>query len=199
MKKKIAITGGIGSGKSTAIDFFRKKGYPVFSCDEIYKEIIIRKPFIEKIREIFPSAVQNDKIDKIELGKIVFFDERARNQLNALSHALIMSELNDKMSEVNAQYVFAEVPLLFEGEYQKEFDMVIVVMREEEERIAAIQQRDHIQIEQIKSRMAVQFDYDKLKDNPSLFGDNVYLVLNKGEIEVFENKLEEMFQKILST
>ena len=77
--------------------------------------------------------------------------------------------------------------------------MVIVVMREEEERIAAIQQRDHIQIEQIKSRMAVQFDYDKLKDNPSLFGDNVYLVLNKGEIEVFENKLEEMFQKILST
>ena len=50
MQKKIAITGGIGSGKSIALDFIRGLGYPVYSCDEIYKEVLLSKKYIEKIR-----------------------------------------------------------------------------------------------------------------------------------------------------
>ena len=193
---KIAITGGIGSGKSTALDFFRQKGYAVFSCDEIYKEIIQQKPFIDNIKTLFPSAVIKGKIDRAELGRIVFSDEIARTKLNEISHSLIMNALNEKMSKANTPYVFAEVPLLFEGEYQTQFDAVIVVMREEEERINAIQQRDRIEIEQIKSRIAAQFDYEKIKSNPLLFGDRVYIVSNNEKIEEFKNSLNEILKKI---
>ena len=62
--KKIAITGGIGSGKSTVIELIKDQGFPVFSCDEIYKEIIVSKEYIQKIQENFPTAVKNGLIDK---------------------------------------------------------------------------------------------------------------------------------------
>ena len=59
MSKKIAITGGIGSGKSTVLSFLKENGYPVFSCDEIYKQLLLDREYIEKIEKLFPSAVRS--------------------------------------------------------------------------------------------------------------------------------------------
>ena len=56
-KLKIAITGGIGSGKSTAITHIEKLGYSVFSSDEVYKEIIRSKDYIQRIYSVFPEVV----------------------------------------------------------------------------------------------------------------------------------------------
>ena len=64
MKKSIAITGGIGSGKSTLAQIITDAGYPVYSCDEIYQEIIKSEEYIQKIQAAFPTAVRNDTIDK---------------------------------------------------------------------------------------------------------------------------------------
>ena len=67
MQKKVAITGGIGSGKSTVSEIIKKSGYPVFSCDEIYGELLSDTAYIETLRTRFPSAVRNGKIDKKQL------------------------------------------------------------------------------------------------------------------------------------
>ena len=165
MVQKIAITGGIGSGKSCVLEEIKKHGYEGFSCDEIYKEVIRQKEYVEKIKDVFPSVVKNGKdgegIDRKELSRIVFQDEGALKQLNEIAHPLIMSALERKMNAAQGEYVFAEVPLLFEGNYQDIFDRVIVVLRDKKLRVEAIVRRDGVETREAELRIERQFDYEK--------------------------------------
>ena len=121
MGKRIAVSGGIGAGKSTVIKLIKDEGYSVFSCDEIYKEILLDKEYVKIINETFEGVVKNGEIDKRALANIVFNDDFARETLDALSHPRIMSRLLDKMGNCEEDLVFAEVPLLFEGGYENLF------------------------------------------------------------------------------
>ena len=112
-KLKIAITGGIGSGKSTAIAHIKELGYPVFSSDEIYRDILRSKAYIQKIRSVFPEVVKEVEIDRKALASVVFSNDQAREQLNSIAHPMIMEKLLSEMNSTNSSLVFAEVPLLF--------------------------------------------------------------------------------------
>ena len=92
-KIKVAITGGIGSGKSTVTEYIADMGYSVFSCDTIYKEIYPTDAFQQKLRAAFPSCVKNGLLDKKLLTAAVFSDDAARKTLNALTHPCILSHL----------------------------------------------------------------------------------------------------------
>ena len=64
---KFAITGGIGSGKSTVAGIIRRRGYAIFSCDEIYKELLCRKEFLNKIANEFDGVIKDDgALDKVK-------------------------------------------------------------------------------------------------------------------------------------
>ncbi len=158
--KRIAVTGGIGSGKSTVLGLLKKHGYPVFSCDEIYDALWEETGFSSELAARFPAAVFGGRLDRAALAKIVFSDSGARNALNAFTHPLIMERLLASME--GHPLSFAEVPLLFEGNYQSLFDGVIVVMREKAARIAAVQARSGLEKEEILVRMESQFGYDTL-------------------------------------
>ena len=142
--KKIAITGGIGSGKSLAGKYIKEYGYDVFSCDEIYAEMINDITYIKKIKAAFPSAVENDKINKVKLSELVFNSKEQKARLDSIAHPLIMQSLDEKMNNSKGEFVFAEVPLLFENNFQNKFDCVIVILRDLETRIASIMQRNSI-------------------------------------------------------
>jgi len=160
-----AITGGIGSGKSTVANMIAEYGFPVFSCDEIYKEIIHDKNYIREIEKVFPNAVQNGQIDRGILAKTVFSNEQALKTLNSISHPLIMNELMSRMKKVDDMFAFAEVPLLFEGGFEDLFDNVIIVMRDKDKRIEALKKRNNFSNEEIERRFNNQFDYSLLKGN----------------------------------
>lgn len=160
-----AITGGIGSGKSTVANMIAEYGFPVFSCDEIYKEIIYDKNYIREIEKVFPNAVQNGQIDRGILAKTVFSNEQALKTLNSISHPLIMNELMSRMKKVDDMFAFAEVPLLFEGGFEDLFDNVIIVMRDKEKRIQALKKRNNFSDEEIERRFNNQIDYSLLKGN----------------------------------
>ena len=161
MKKMIAITGGIGSGKSTVLHVLEEMGYAVFSCDEIYREVILSAFYIKKISEIFPECIVDGQIDRKRLAEIVFNDKEKLLLLNGLAHPLIMECLFEKMRACKNDIVFAEVPLLFEGNYEEKFDGVIVVMRNREDRIRSITLRDNISRESAINKMSMQFDYEQ--------------------------------------
>ena len=93
MNKKIAITGGIGSGKTTVVQILNEMGYTTFSCDGLYQEIIRRKSYVLEIEKRFPQAVVNGRIDRAKLAQIIFYDEGKRKELNQIAHPLIMQEL----------------------------------------------------------------------------------------------------------
>lgn len=158
--KKIAITGGIGSGKSTAIALLKAQGYPVYSCDEIYRDVIVRPAYISQIKAEFPSCVNENAIDKKALAAVIFSNPEKRKSLNQISHPFIMETLLNEMEKSSSHLVFAEVPLLFEGGFEKDFDKIIVITRKKEDRIAAIAQRDGLSKEEASARIQAQFDYD---------------------------------------
>lgn len=193
MKKKIAVTGGIGSGKSTVLREISKMGYPVFSCDEIYKEIIVSKPYIEQIRENFPQCIKEEAIDRKILSEIVFENETARGILNNIAHPLIMQRLLQQMDECSSDLVFAEVPLLFEGNYESLFDGVIVILRNIKERVEALIKRDNTSEEKIKNRIKTQFDYFSEQATLRYENCNAYTLRNDRKIE---DLTKEIFQII---
>lgn len=196
---KIAITGGIGSGKSTVAKIIKDMGYPVFSCDEIYKNIFESAGFIEQIRKSFPVAIKNEKIDKAELAKVVFSNREKREQLNRLTHPMIMDLLNKEMDKCTNEFIFAEVPLLFEGNFEDQFDKIIVVKRAFKERLTALQKRDGLNVGEILDRINAQVDYDSEEMQIRLQRTNIYQVENNGcSLEDLQEKIYKIIESFHS-
>ncbi len=153
--KKFAVTGGIGSGKTAVCGILKELGYPVFSCDEISRALWEDEAYLEALKALFPTCIKDGKPDKKLISAFVFVDWNARRRLEALSHPRIMEEL---FAQMNAHAVsFAEVPLLFEGGYEKLFDGVLVVERNEDLRISSVMARDGLSEAEVSRRISAQF------------------------------------------
>ena len=196
MSKKIAITGGIGSGKSSVVNVLREMGYPVFSCDEIYANLRESKEYLQKLSTVFPQAVVDGRLDRKRLSEIVFENPEKREVLNELSHPMIMQKLNALINERREPFVFAEVPLLFENGFEKDFDAVIVVKRNIDERINAICQRDEITENQARQRINAQFDYDDAQNQNYLQSIHAYIIKNDGAKMDLINKTKDILKKL---
>ncbi len=195
-KIHVAITGGIGSGKSLALQFLREEKYPVFSCDELYKQVITSKEYIKKIEKLFPIAITAGQIDRAKLSEIVFNDEEKRRQLNSLAHPLIMDLLLRNMKEAESDIAFAEVPLLFEGNFENLFDKVIYITREKDQRIAAILQRDGISIDEAKKRIGSQFDGESEEGQKRLKNCNTKIIFNNKSKEELKREILELISHL---
>ncbi len=179
---RIAVTGGIGSGKSSFCKWLTEEGQKVFSCDRIYGALIDYDPeFKEKILKAFPAAKGADgKVDRKALSAIVFEDKRKREQLNGITHPLIMKALFREMDKYAIS--FAEVPLLFEGGYEKNFDKVIIMMRDDRERVKAIMERNGLTYDEADARLKAQANYDKIPIH------KYFVVYNNGTVEDLHDK-----------
>lgn len=213
---KIAVTGGIGSGKSTVCEEIARLGYSVFSCDEIYGEMLGEPDFAAAMEILFPGSTSGGRVNKKELLKIILRNEKATETLNAFTHPKIMARLFERMDEAAKQTldarnansataikkpwlvpVFAEVPLLFESKSDGLFDKIIVVTRNETEKIHSVIVRDGCKEDVVKEKMALQFDYslppDK-KNYPSY--DKIIFLENNGSKNQLKLKLIKILQQI---
>lgn len=165
---KIAVTGGIGSGKSIALNVAKELGYKCFSCDEIAKNLYAKRGFLKQLKKLFPSTVRGIirlKADKKQIADIVFADKEKLKALNDLTHPLIYKELLAS-AEKEGGVTFLEVPLLFESGYQDNFDAVIIVMRPLKNRVESIKERSNLSQTEIAQRMSSQIDYCALNKTP---------------------------------
>ncbi len=192
MKKKIAITGGIGSGKSEVVKAIKELNYPVFSCDEINAELLKRRTVLKRIKVLFPNTVRGffkPKLDKKALSNVVFSDKSAVKILNSILHPLIMNTLNAKMKRANSELVFAEVPLLFEADYKELFDEIIVVVRDKEQRIKSVMVRSNLTESDVLKRMNNQVNYDAMDLSD-------YLVIeNNSDVENLKEKTKKIIEQ----
>ncbi len=196
MKKRFALTGGIASGKSTVAAYIKTLGYPVFSCDEIYKSIITKREYVEKIKQIFPTCIKEDKIDRNTLSQIIFKDAEKREQLNEIAHPLIMEELYKQMDKCVSSHVFAEVPLLFEGNYENDFDKTIVVKRDREARVADIIKRDQVSRIEAEKRIFAQFDYDSPTADKRIEACKAIVIYNDGDFVELQKAVDKAISQI---
>lgn len=197
MKQKIAITGGIGSGKSLVGKILREKGFAVYSCDEVYKEVILSPNYVEQVSKEFSSCIENGKINRKLLANAVFNDSQKLNKLNEIAHPHIMKKLNEHMNNCKDSIVFAEVPLLFECGYEHMFDKILVVQRTRKNRIAAVASRDFLSEEEILSRINAQFPYDTPKGENYINELNAYQIFNNDTIENLKSQINAFLDEII--
>jgi dephospho-CoA kinase len=166
--KKIALTGGIGSGKSTALNILKSAGYKTLSSDDIVSDLYNTRKVKKLLKTLFPNAVSgfiNLKIDRKKISQIVFNDTAMHKKLTDTITPLVLEEIHRRVKSLT-ESVFVEVPLLFECNYQNEFDAVMVITRDKNARIDSVKRRSNLTEEEIISRMAKQTDYDSFDLTP---------------------------------
>lgn len=134
---KIAIIGGIGSGKSEVLGVARQRGIAALSADEINTELLADSDYISIIDRAFPAAVKDGVVDRGELAKIVFTDDFEREKLNALAHPRILKRIEEDDSEC----LVVEMPLLLEINAQNLFDEIVYVKTPLLKRIKLLRKR----------------------------------------------------------
>ncbi|MBR2871205.1 MAG: dephospho-CoA kinase [Clostridia bacterium] len=189
MKKNnlIAITGGIGSGKSLVLKTLKENGKQTLSCDlvtdEVYKKLFVRR----RLAKMFPSAKSGKiipHVNKKEIAKTVFSDKAKLKELTDFLTPIILKETLKKAKKLDGQ-VFVEVPLLFECNAQNEFDKVFVVKRNLEDRIQSVMERSKLSRKQVLERIQSQFDYD----NADL--SSYQIIQNDGNTAELVQKIKE--------
>lgn len=188
--KKIAVTGGIGSGKSTVMKIIAGKGYPIFSCDEIYSQLTSDRNFLNILRHSFGDIFNSGgTLDRKKLSEIVFNNPAKLAELDKITHPAIYKEMF-RMADEAGGICFCEVPLLFESGAESLFDGVIIVMRNEEQRIKSVTARDKLPEQDVKKRISNQFDYNSA--NFAMY----YVIHNNGDLSELEWQTEEIIKKI---
>ena len=166
--KKIGLTGGIGSGKTTVAKIFETLGVPVYYSDDRAKKIMeFDHDLISAITATFGEEVYVDgKLQRKVLANIVFTDPERLAELNKLVHPAVGRDFRawcEGMSAENA-YVLKEAAIIFETGGHKFLDQVLLVTCPEDLRIERVMARDGVEAQSVKDRMARQWsDADKVK------------------------------------
>jgi dephospho-CoA kinase len=171
----VALTGGIGSGKSTVGELFQQLGAVVVDSDQLAREVVERGSLgFEQIVTLFGDEIlKNGEINRSLLAEIIFKDPAKRKNLEQITHPLIRKAFADIVSKSGDQaIVINQIPLLVESKYEYNFDHVITVSTSEDKRIARLLAKGYTQ-EQIQNRMNSQVsDADREKIADSIIQNN---------------------------
>ena len=160
MRKKVGLTGGIGSGKSIVAKIFEAIGIPVFNADTIAKKLMEDDAELkQKITHLFGADTYLDgKLNRAFLAGIVFNDKEKLTRLNNVVHPATLAAAKDWMNQQTAPYMVKEAALIFEAGAEKQLDLVIGVSAPKDMRIKRVMERDAIRKEQAEARMQNQMD-----------------------------------------
>ncbi len=159
MKRLIAITGGIGAGKSVVCRIVKALGYPVYDCDSRAREIIDNNPDIQKeIKDkIHAQAfLSSGSLDRALVGSLVFADPKKLAQLNAITHRAVREDLAAWVSNQESPTAFVETAILYQSGLDQMADEVWEVIAPEPLRLARVMDRNGLSAEQVKQRIAAQ-------------------------------------------
>jgi dephospho-CoA kinase len=154
----IALTGGIGCGKSLAAQYFAELGALVTDADQLARAAIERGSdgFDEVVTFFGDSILKDGNIDRRALGEIVFKDPKAKAKLEGIIHPIVRRDFEEAVASLKGDQVLVyEIPLLYETNAHERFDLVITVESGMENRIARLRNRG-MHISEIEGRIAAQ-------------------------------------------
>ena len=160
----VALTGGIGCGKTTVLHEFQRIGIPCFVADEVAGGYYREPSFLAEIRRLFGDRVllPDGSADKRAIAQIVFSDTDALQQLNRLVHPRVADDLRQfALLHANSPYVIFESAIIYEYGFDRMSDRVVCVYLEEEERLRRLELRDHASREQLQARMRNQLSAEE--------------------------------------
>lgn len=169
---KVGITGGIGGGKSTFCNMLRKKGFLVYDTDK-------QAAFLQNSNELLIQQIKTEfgdgsyqedgQLNRKYLASVVFNNPLKLLKLNAIVHPAVKKDLIGWYdNNCNAEVLFVECAILFEGGFDQLVDKVLLVTADEKIRIKRVMERDSITQEEVMSRMQRQLP-EQLKMSKSDF------------------------------
>ena len=163
-KCKIALTGGIGTGKTYLSRHFVEMGIPVFYADVEAKKLYQDPAFIATLCDTFGQGMlqADGTVDLRKMGAMVFADEEKLQTLNKLIHPRVMQMFEEWAAQQSSTAVIMETAIVYEANLTGYFDKIIVADAPLELRIRRIRQRDpHLTREDILQRMARQMPQEE--------------------------------------
>ena len=186
----IGITGGSGSGKTTLLNIIRQQGGLVLDCDAIYHELLRRDThMLEAIENRFPGTVRDGALDRKKLGGIVFADEKALLDLNAITHAAVKQEVLRRLTDAPALVAIDAIGL-YEGGLAELCHTTVAITAPEEMRIARLMNREGISREYAQKRIAAQHDDAWFREKCD------HVLENDGELDAFATKCLAFLRQI---
>lgn len=193
--KPYAITGSIATGKSSASNYLRKKGFEIIDADEIAKKLSKKGEKIhEEITKHFGEnyLLENGEIDRKKLGQTVFSDREKLEILSSISHPLIFAEIKNQISKLSQEnkIYFLDIPLLFETGAKTLCEKVILIYTSKEVHLKRLMNRDNIDektaINKINSQMTLD-EKVKLSD---------IIINNDKDLDNLYKSLDELIEKL---
>lgn len=155
----VALTGGIGSGKTTIANEFAKLGVPLVDADVIARQVVEpNTPALDAIKSHFGKEIisSDGTLNRGRLREIIFSNTDEKNWLNTLLHPLIQQETQKQLEQANYPYVLWVVPLLIENNIYQLANRVLVVDVTPEEQIERTIKRDNISLQQVTNILSSQ-------------------------------------------
>lgn len=159
MKRIVAVTGGIGSGKSVVCRILKSMGYPVYDCDTEAKLLMDSDAEMQQriAAEITPEAIAKDgRIDRKAIARCVFSNPGKLRKLNEIVHGAVRNHFSAWADKHAAPTLFVETAILYESGFDTLVSEVWEVTAPTEVRIARVQQRNGLDRKEIERRIASQ-------------------------------------------
>ena len=164
-KSKVAVTGNIGSGKSTFVKYLSEKGFPIIQADEVSKELLANDPSVrEKIIKGFGSIVYDgNNINKSYLSGQIFSNPKKLKKINSILHPLVRKKIESISKDyfITDDIVFIEVALVYESKIENMFDYIVLIFADEEVRMNRSVQNNKLTEADFYNRNKNQIDDNK--------------------------------------
>ena len=192
----IGITGGIGTGKTTASDYLEEQGFAVIDADQIGRELTADgQPILAEIRDRFGCVTDGGAegnglvLDRKAMADLVFNNKEIKEEYDQLIHAEIIEEIDREIEELiktDVKGILLDAPLLFEANINDRCDVVILITADMDERIGRVSLRDDADEEDIQDRINNQFSDDEKARSSD------FIVDNSGEPEDMYRQLDDI-------
>ena len=192
--KIIGLTGGIGSGKSSVLEIFKKIGISTYNADESAKKLISSdKKIIYSIKQLFGEDIYDEnELNSKLVSKIVFNDKEKLKSLNSIIHPAVAIDFdNFCFKHRDETYVVKEAAIIFETKTENLFNKIIYVQAPKEIRIDRVMQRDNLCRDDVLNRIQNQINETSIIDKCDFIIDNI----NFSELE---EKVLEIHNTLIS-
>ena len=191
----VALTGGIGSGKTTACRLFETLGTPIIDADLIARSLVEPgEPALDEITQQFGSAVLTTEgtLDRKRVRQLIFSDREKRHLLESILHPRIRREMVRRIAELTTPYCIVAIPLLVESGQMVIADRVLVIDTTESEQLQRVVERD----EQTEEAVAAIISSQASRAARLALADDI--IDNSGDIGHLQAQVESYHQKYLS-
>ncbi|MBR2792013.1 MAG: bifunctional DNA-formamidopyrimidine glycosylase/DNA-(apurinic or apyrimidinic site) lyase [Erysipelotrichaceae bacterium] len=189
---RVAITGNIGTGKSTVSALFMEEGYPVISCDEVNRELLEKESTRKHLAGLFNCDYS--QVNKAYIRERIFADEKMKKKVEEYLHNCIWNEVEQfYQSNKIAEMVVTEVPLLFETDWYRHFDCNVLVVSDKKDIVQRLMNDRHMSEEEIEKILQNQ-----MPDDAKISMADA-IIKNEGSIEILQKNVKRKITEIIRT